>query len=303
MKALTDYLCRRGHPSSQIMIWGSMNDSHRYRVYEIRQGRSGKRRVIEEPVEELKRIQKDLVPLFEHFPFDPACVARRGHGVSCNAAAHEGAKHVLRVDISKCYPSTTEDMITDALDRYMPDNDKKTLMFQAIHQFGVYRKNNVGKAILPTGAPTSPILCNIALTPIDDYIQGIAQNNGYAYTRYMDDIHISTKSENRDWSLLDNINDLLKQAGYKMNKKKSRWLWANTNDAMNITGVRLGTGPKVPRQFRRMIRAKLQNLAKQGKNLDAETKGCLAYIKSIDETRFHQLLEYYERRRAYAPSS
>ena len=75
------------------------------------------------------------------------------------------------------------------------------------------------------------------------------------------------------------------------------------NDKLIVTGVRVGRGSKVPRDFKRKLRSKLQNLARTGESLDPEAKGCLAYVKSIDEEEYGQFMSYYERRRQYEPNS
>lgn len=45
---------------------------------------------------------------------------------------------------------------------------------------------------LPQGAPTSPLLANLAVRGLDESIQEVADNHGLTYTRYADDIALST---------------------------------------------------------------------------------------------------------------
>lgn len=296
------YLTNRGHSMADVLKLAGTQDAFRYRVYEIRQGKGKKRRQIEEPCPELKKIQQSLLELFERFPFHEACMARRGRSAVMNANVHRGAKHMLRVDIEKCYPNTTQSLICQSISDYVECLSAKSDMLQAVAFFCTYSGTVGGEKILPTGAPTSPLLCNIALTPLDHILAELAKSRGYRYTRYIDDIHLSTRKKKREWNLLIHVNQALKQFGYRINHDKSRWAMGNTNDGMNVTGAVL-LGTKVPREFRRMLRAKLQNLAKEGKDIDAETRGCLAYVKSLDHEKFKQLLKYYERRRAYAPSN
>ena len=44
---------------------------------------------------------------------------------------------------------------------------------------------------LPQGAPTSPILANIAMIPLDYELEMECINKGYKYSRFADDIIIS----------------------------------------------------------------------------------------------------------------
>lgn len=49
---------------------------------------------------------------------------------------------------------------------------------------------------LPQGAPTSPMLANLSVVPLDEAIQKIADANGLTFTRYADDLALSTTSSN-----------------------------------------------------------------------------------------------------------
>ena len=119
----------------------------------------------------------------------------------------------------------------------------------------------------------------------------------YSYSRYIDDLHFSTTKNKRDWSLKENIEEIVTKVGFPVNYKKSRWLNAQTDKTI-VTGVNIGENTNsVPREFYRMMRARLNNLAKQEKEIDAETRGCLAYINSIDNKKFEDLLVYYEKRK------
>ena len=156
----------------------------------------------------------------------------------------------------------------------------------------MFRSN---RTFLPTGAPTSPIICNIALTPIDKAIYNLVTPMGYRYSRYMDDIYISTEKSKRNWELIDNVKNLLKNQGFHVNRKKTRWMTPNSNDSIIITGVQLGSN-RVPKQFRKKLRARLNNLARDNKALDEQTQGCLAYVSSIDPMQYKKFLNYYHQR-------
>lgn len=291
---------RGGFDTHKLEELWSTDSRDLYNTFEIRAGRGHRRRVIEEPVQELKEIQKTLIPLYEQFPFHPACTAIKGRSISDNALPHKDAKHVLKVDIRKCYPSTTTGHLHSALQRHIHDTTLKNFMISGLH-FCFLLKNE--RMVLPTGAPTSPLLCNMALTSMDEEIAMRVEGLGYTYTRYMDDLTISTKNNNRMWSLLYNIEHTIFSYHYKMNKRKTRWLMNECgNDKLIVTGVRVAKGRIVPKEFRRMLRAKMQNLAKEGRPLDPETRGCLAYIKSIDQEEYKKFNLYWQRRRQYAPN-
>ena len=156
-----------------------------------------------------------------------------------------------------------------------------------------------GKTMLPTGAPTSPILCNIALSTIDYYVSKVAKRHGYTYTRYMDDLCLSTHSKHREWSLIDRVSGILEAHEFLVNKKKTKWFGRGNNDAKIVAGVSLESISR--REIKRLIRARLQNLAIKNKPIDSVTQGYLAYIKSLDQNTYEQLNNYYHKRLNYVP--
>jgi hypothetical protein len=280
-----------------------LNATPEYKVYKIRQGKRGKLRNIEEPVPDLKDIQKALLPLFEKFPLTDSCTARRGSSAVLNAVKHRNAKHLLKIDIKKCYPSTDRYMICRGLN-IIKDPKIKTLV-EAVH-FCIYPIPQQATDCLPTGAPTSPILCNIALFPVDLLVEKMLEEeygDKYIYTRYLDDLIISTEHEERDWAIKHEVETLLLRGGWHINRDKSKWFTANESDKLVVTGVRVGDKYGVPREFQRHVRARLNNLAEFKSEIDPETQGCLAYIKSIDERKHQQLLTYFERRKNYENST
>jgi RNA-directed DNA polymerase len=53
--------------------------------------------------------------------------------------------------------------------------------------------SNAIEGVLPQGAPTSPMLSNVAMRDLDHRLYDFAGVNGFVYTRYSDDLIFSTK--------------------------------------------------------------------------------------------------------------
>lgn len=266
-----------------------------YKVYTI--NRNNKSRQIEEPSEELKAFQRQLIHQFEDFPFHPSCHSIKNRSIATNAAAHKNAKYLLNIDIKNCYQNTFKNVIIKGFKSVEAYSDKQLYNFQDNLQYCLWFDRKRQQWRLPTGAPTSPILCNIALTYIDNYLSNHLLYLGYTYTRYIDDLCISTTNKKRDWNIKGQVEEFVNtKTDYRINRKKSKWITINSDKAV-ITGVKLGGTNKVPRAFYRMMRAKLNNLAKAGQPIDQETRGCLSYINSIDPPTYEYLLTYYEKRK------
>jgi len=259
-----------------------------YDIYYIGQKNSPKKRLIQQPSLELKQKQKSLIELYEHFPLHEACSCKKGSGPIDAALPHLGAKYLLKVDISNCYQNITPFMAHQAIDNNFPDGAIKQKMLNNLDYCFIQWQ---GRGMLPTGAPTSPIICNIVLTSVDYYVSQAASRNGYTYTRYMDDLNLSTKANEREWRLIELIKGMIQSAGFPINKKKTKWYGRGNNDAKIVAGVSLDSISR--RQIKRLIRARLNTLALNKEEIDPVTRGYLAYIRSIDEVTYHKLSDYF----------
>ena len=278
---------------SQNAIDEVLNTEVPYKIFSIKQ--KGKFRVIEEPIQLLKEMQQCLIPLFSEFELHPSCMAKKGKSILQNAELHMQAQNILKVDIKKCYPSITVEHLATAL---LVKGSSLLEELDILAKLCFIKKDS--QLVLPTGAPTSPILCNIALFPIDIKVQAIADEYKYTYSRYIDDMIFSNTLTERHWELKQKIEQVLQEHQLNPNWKKSKW--SKRTDRMVVTGVRINGNNRVPKEFSRLLRAKLQNLAKDKKEIDQETRGCLAYVQSIDPQKYEDFLIYYNRRKAYVPT-
>lgn len=281
-----------GLPELEIQRFSCISTGH-YNIYRIKQGK--KLREIEEPVEALMAVQRALIPMLASFKFEPSCISRPGGSIQMNADVHEGATQILRMDIKSCYPSITRDHIQRGfISKNIPlSSELDSVLDLCLIPKGTSYKDR--QYVLPTGAPTSPLLCNIALTPLDIKFNRVAKDRGLKYTRYFDDMIFSTTGE-RDKDLYDCVEACLKQENLKLNKKKSGWRRLH-RDSLIITGVSISSRYRLQRDRRRLLRSKLQNLAHQGvTELDEETRGYLAYVQAIDQALYEKMMNYFLRR-------
>lgn len=262
----------------------------KYICYYI-QTKHKKKRLIQEPIPDLKLKQKLLVQKLESFPLLPECTSKKGKNLLDNANPHIYGQYLLKIDIANCFPSITMNQVINSL-----IENSATEYIEEVKTLG-FVKNKYNVDVLPTGAPSSPILCNIALTQLDKDILKIIKDKNIVYTRYIDDLTFSMQTKCPE--LKFQVIQLLQTHKLKPNWKKIRWFSKHKADKFIVTGVNLKGKNRLPRSFARMLRAKLANLAKEKKQIDPEAQGCLSYVRQIDPKKYQYFIEYYQQRMQY----
>ncbi len=139
---------------------------------------------------------------------------------------------------------------------------------------------------LPQGACTSPALSNQVAKRLDRRIQGLSTKLNLTYTRYADDLTLS--SERSDLSvgyLMARVRHIAEDEGFVVNHAKTRVL--RRSAAQTVTGLVVNDKPSVSRTQLRQIRAILHQaqytgLVAQNKsehpNFRAWLQGMIAFI-------------------------
>lgn len=120
---------------------------------------------------------------------------------------------------------------------------------------------------LPQGAPTSGAIANFVCTELDARLERFAELNGFVYTRYSDDILISSRnpefSREAAVELLREISSILKHFGLSLNTSKTRIYGPSA--AKHYLGLIIGEyWVRLPRHYRRKIESVAYCLEKFG---------------------------------------
>lgn len=119
---------------------------------------------------------------------------------------------------------------------------------------------------LPQGAPTSPLLANAVARPLDDAMLSLARARGLRYTRYADDITLSTDGKWDRASALESIH-----ATYAI--LRGHGLWPNlAKTHVSPPGARKvvlgmlvdGPQPRLSREFKERVRTHVHFLKHSG---------------------------------------
>ncbi|MFV2053223.1 retron St85 family RNA-directed DNA polymerase [Aliiroseovarius sp. YM-037] len=175
-------------PESKLLSL-SLTASRRYKVYTIPK-RSGGDRLIEHPSRELKAVQRWIVQaLFARFPVHEAATAyRKGTGIRENAERHRQTKFTNRYDFSSFFPSFSQDRVI-----HYVSEQSKNLGIELTQRDLDFAGNIVCRhRRLTIGAPSSPAITNTMMFEFDRRMHEVCQRRGLVFTRYADDIFVSS---------------------------------------------------------------------------------------------------------------
>lgn len=211
-----------------------------------------KHRDIAAPSIELKKRQKWILDNILIRYQCPDCVHGfvKGKSIVTNARCHINQREIGCLDIKDFFPSINYKMVLKVfLDMGYSGEVANSLTILTTYY---------GK--LPQGAPTSPMLSNIVMKPLDIMISEYAKENNLVYTRYADDITIS--GEDGIDRHLKSVAKIIEEYGFKINKKKSHTM--NSKSGKKVTGLSVDTSVKVPQQYKRKLRQEIYFCNKYG---------------------------------------
>ncbi|MBQ9967671.1 MAG: RNA-directed DNA polymerase [Oscillospiraceae bacterium] len=177
--------------------------------------RCGGVRTIAMPMWPLAQMQTCIAEkILQHImPDDHACAYRRGMSVSDCAEPHRKKRIVIHLDIRDFFGTIREDMVFDALLRET-GYSKKLVRF--LSRLCCYQDR------LPQGACTSPALSNLVFKPCDEAIGGFAASLGMDYTRYSDDLYLSTSGEVDTGLVIETVRKILADHGFRLHNEKTK---------------------------------------------------------------------------------
>lgn len=258
-------------------------------------------RVINAPFSELKIVQEWIAAFVraEGNPVPPCVTAYETDcSVVNNATVHQTHAHLLALDIHHFFESCRKDLVNNVFlgMRYrdftvsgepelrVDESEAKLLTTLSCYKGG-----------LAMGAPSSPFLANRIMVPVDSQIvSGLSWR--MSYTRYSDDICISSD----EWIDFDStialVRDALGGVGLELNEKKTRLL--GKGNARRIAGVyitpdgRLTVGPKKKRELKRELYDVLLGKISTPSEVVALI-GRINYCRQVDPVYLNTLLTKY----------
>lgn len=217
----------------------------RYRDFSISKRGGGGRRIAV-PEARLMAVQRWIVrEILRGRPVHPDSHAyAAGSSIVACAQRHCMAGWLLKLDIHDFFESVPERSVYDVFRAigYQPlvsfelarlctrpwvvppeeRRDARTVRNYSSRGIELYRRELTGH--LPQGAPTSPMLSNLACVGLDGRLSALAHSARLTYTRYSDDLTFSGPPGTFDRAgavaMVDGVRDILRSYGFRMHEQK-----------------------------------------------------------------------------------
>lgn len=207
-------------------------------------------------------------------------LAQTGHFLSGNSA-------LMRLDLTDFFPTISDRRVFGLF---------SSLGFNGSCSYILTRLCTLS-GCLPQGSPASPAISNVIARWLDTEIRNLSFHFGLKYFRYSDDMFFVGKNNFDHKKVIDAVLPIIHMNGFVLNADKTAY-FPRGAPRTTLGLVTHGNTPKLPREFRRNLRAAFfqasRNVEYALANM-AVLRGSLEWYKSIygrdkDYEHFHSVL-------------
>ena len=229
----------------------------------VKNKKNGEIRYISSPSNHLKTIQKWIVEniLCHKNCSDFAHAYTKEKSIFTNAKQHIGNNTLLKMDINNFFDSISVNMVKDIFISLGYTSNVSDDLANLCTYYGYVRQ----------GFVSSPMISNIILTSFDLELNELLTKRensdyGFKYTRYSDDITISSRllnSNSKMKEIIGYVSSLLDKSGFKVNQSKTKII--NGSGPKIVTGIIVKRSTiSVPNKFKKHLLKELYFCEKFG---------------------------------------
>ena len=250
-----------------------VDKSRAYKSFSVPK-RNGGVRQVSSPVHRLKYLQRLLHESLAKIGGESGAVHGfvKGKSIVTNASNHAARNYVLNLDLEDFFPSITRERIYGRLRR-----GPYILEPKIAHLIASLATDSESR--LPQGSPSSPTIANAVASRLDSDMIRLCRSYGCWYTRYADDITISTSRNRLAWQIArypstrgtipvvlgDALVDVIEDNGFRVNHTKTRLQYKSSRQM--CTGLIVNTDRvSPPRKYIRKTRSTLHHWSVGGWN-------------------------------------
>ena len=256
-----------------LLFQRKVSRTSHYYVFELPK-KSGGRRLIAAPKKQLKYLQQWLLNTVIHpLPVGDAVHGfTRNRSIVTNALPHLNKDIVINVDLKDFFPTISYQRVKGLFQKLGYSEQLATVFAlistqaetEEVEMDGIRYYVHSGERRLPQGSPASPAISNLIAYRLDKKVKGLADQFGFTYTRYADDLSFSASKEaERNISrFLYFLKKIISSEGFTIHPDKTHIM--RSGNRQMVTGIVVNEKAGVQRSRLRQFRALLHNISVNG---------------------------------------
>jgi hypothetical protein len=260
------------------------NISDYYDPFDVRARGKSKWRHIDNPIGELKEIQKKIYNriLKKRKLPDYFTGGITGRSLVDNVRAHVNKEEIVCIDIKKYFPSISNKKV---FKYFKEELGFSTDVSKILTILTTYKHH------LPQGAPTSPYLANLTLKNTGEKIYDLCRENNLDLTIYIDDITFSGVNAR---TIMNEVISLIQKDGLAVSNKKIKIMRSGVTQT--VTGLKVNRKINVTSNYSEEIRSAIYTLSSSNRVTKEELSKIWAkiqYVKNVSFKEGARLENYY----------
>lgn len=258
----------------------------RYKDHYINKRNGRGKRLISQPTKEIKFLQRLLVKYeLADLPMHEAAMAyRKGLSTKHHANQHASSRYLLKLDFRDFFPSLHDSALDYRLER---DTEFSHAERWLICNLLCRRLPKTSIQRLSIGAPSSPFISNYLMHEFDAKLTAFCNSRGVRYTRYADDLALSTSNPHILDQVKEEVQRILLELSYlqiALNEEKT--VNVSRKKRRTLVGLTLSNegSVSVGREEKRRLRATFHAFSRGLLPPEeiGRLRGKLAYLYGVD---------------------
>jgi hypothetical protein len=214
----------------------------------------------------------------------------RGRNISMHARVHTTGNYFLRLDFKDFFPSVNgqwiDEFLREAIENGSLDVDVDAVetIVRLLCRWDARR----GLLALSIGAPSSPALSNAILFRLDSALQDACAQHECAYSRYADDIYVSSRRPEMRERVGPVVRRLIEDLVPQLQINEAKSMWLSRKRRVLVTGLVITSDRKVSvgRALKRQLRTEVYLWTRNalGAAQAAKLQGLIAYVDSVENS-------------------
>jgi hypothetical protein len=241
----------------------------------------GKLRTFYEPDHNLRWIQEriEAMVLRVQQPGEHLHAFVPGRSPASCARIHEACGVCLKVDLKDFFPSITASRVYGFFTSTFKCNRKVAWALTRLTTFDGH---------LCQGFITSPTISNLIARRVDVRVSALARKYGFVYTRYCDDLILSSKTFRGDADFMrDAVYDIVQDEGFRVNLRKTSI--RRQGRRITVTGLVVNVSANLSRHARRQLRVEVDHWEDQPPSRRRKINGHISWLNTVRPDKAQEL--------------